>query len=49
MFSDDGSKRSVLEGSEVYNMLNLYMLVMERDIVMVSCLLTMKALDRRSF
>ena len=39
---DDGREKSVLEGLEVYDMLSLYASIMEKDVVMISCLLTEK-------
>ena len=41
---DDGRESSVFKGSKVNDMLKLYLLIMERGVVMVSFLLPMKAL-----
>ena len=42
---DDGRKDNVLEGLEVNGMLDLNSMIAKRSIVIVSCLLAMKALN----
>ena len=44
---DDGRKDNVLEGLEVNGMLDLNSMIAKRSIVTVSCLLAMKALNRK--
>lgn len=45
LLSDDGREMSVLEGSKVYDMLSFYASIVEKGVVMVSCILTVKTLN----